>query len=441
MTDTAPFYIDNEPEIHPYGTPCRSGYVRVMCYKRNPHFPPFPSDLDESIKEGILQIRNDIIGCSQTMTILAGARDPSDLNECIHIACSLGTIENMKVVIRWLAKQIEFELRGTDDSERIAFDRRYFLLTEDGNTAYDSATNDAEKAKILDSRTEWLRIQGTDTPSRHRTWTQLRDLADLSCHLELYTFKWHTDYAAKIIDKGVAPNTLGLEELKWHNKFSTGIKELPFVMDNFPETAEELCGMHVADMISSCKTPEELQERFSDIIGESVITPKIKYDYITRNFWLVGDDFVTQIVNELHNEDTPLMPWDIKSQEVIGIKSKVIETMKIPKRDPNDKFFGMFDKDSVVPQDPSVPRDPQLDINAAAARAAISASLSSGVHELDENNVKAILAACVYGTDGSGPGPRVGDEAKALAEATLNPSVECHEINKWWGNMILKARY
>ena len=131
------------------------------------------------------------------------------------------------------------------------------------------------------------------------------------------------------------------------------------------------------------------------------------------------------------------MSWDIKSQEVIGIKKKVIETMKIPKRDPNDKFFGMFDKDSVVPRD----RDPQLDINAAAARAAISTGLSSGVHELDENNVKAILAACVYGTDGSGPGPRVGNEAKALAEATLNSSVECHEINKWWGNMILKARY
>jgi hypothetical protein len=440
MTDTAPFYIDNEPETHPYGTHCRPGYVRVLCYKRNPHFPlfpPFPSNLDESIDEGILQIREDIIGYSQTMSFLASARVPNDLDECIHIVCSLGTIENMKVVIGWLAKHIEFESRGTDDSERIAFDRRYFLLTEDGNTAYDSATNDAEKAKILDSRTEWLRIQGTDTPSRHRTWTQLRDLADLSCHLELHKFKWHTDYAAKIIDKGVAPNTLGLEDLKWHNKFSTKKINIPFVMDNFPETAEELCGMHVADMISSCKTPDELQERFSDIIGERVLTPKIKYDYITGNFWLVGDDFVTHIVDELPNEDKSLMSWDIKSQEVIGIKKKVIETMKIPKRDPNDKFFGMFDRTPVVPRD----RDPQLDINAAAARAAISTGLSSGVHELDENNVKAILAACVYGTDGSGPGPRVGNEAKALAEDTLNPSVECHKINKWWGNMILKARY
>ncbi len=295
MAATDPYYDDLEAED---AQNCREGYVRVMCNGR------------------ILQIREDVINQSQLMNFLATARPADNLSECIHIANELASVETMKIVCDWIAKHIDFASRAASDQDRRSFDERFFMLNAAGHAAYDAAATDAEKAEILDSRKDWLRWR-VDDPSnedpkrkkfqgekpvpawkrsdavqerRHRTYEEIQHIMFVANFLELHPSDWHKAFALKENERIAAQPPGPFQEY--------GLDPA----DKFAETAMELCCHHLGDMILGCESPVDMQHRFPTLIGRRVLTAKDRYDIVTADLWIHGDDFVTEVVGELQEE-------------------------------------------------------------------------------------------------------------------------------------------
>jgi hypothetical protein len=293
---TNSYYLDTFPE-DAEGV-VRDGYVRVMCWNRS----------------ACLQIREDIINQSQLMNVLADARDLSNLSECIHMANELATANIIKIICDWLAKHIEFQGRDAPAEERRAFDQRFFLLNPAGHAAYDAEFTDNAKADILDSRKDWLRWRLDDPenedPKRstifpscvrtpafertrpiqerlHRTYEEIQQIMFVANFLELHKTDWHTAFAEKEVERLATQPTGPFQEY--------GLDPA----DKFAETVMELCCHHLGDIILSCESPVEMQHRFSKLIGAKALTAKDRYDIVTADLWIHGDDFVESVVSEL----------------------------------------------------------------------------------------------------------------------------------------------
>ena len=293
---TDPYYIDTHPE---YAIDVvRAGYVRVMCWQRS----------------ACLQIREDIINLSQVMNFLASARDADNLSECIHMANELATADTIMIICDWLAKHIEFQGRDAPAEERRAFDQRFFLLNPAGHAAYNAASNDQARADILESRKDWLRWRlddpenedpkrtsvvpgGVRTPAfkrtgpvqerLHRTYEEIQKIMFVANFLELFPTDWHKDFAQKETERlaNQAPGPFqeyGLDPA-----------------DKFAETVTEICCHHLGDMILGCESPVDMQHRFPSLIGAKALTAKDRYDIVTADLWIHGDDFVEMVVPEL----------------------------------------------------------------------------------------------------------------------------------------------
>jgi hypothetical protein len=314
MAATDPYYDDLEGED---AQNCREGYVRVMCNGR------------------ILQIREDIINQSQLMNFLATARPADNLSECIHIANELASVETMKVICDWIAKHIDFASRAASDEDRRSFDQSFFLLNAAGHAAYAAAATDAEKAEILDSRKDWLRWRVDDPANedpkrakfqgekpvpawqrkepvldrRHRTYEEIQHIMFVANFLELHPSDWHKAFALKENERIASQPPGPFQEY--------GLDPA----DKFAETAMELCCHHLGDMILGCESPVDMQHRFPTLIGRKVLTAKDRYDIVTADLWIHGDDFVTEVVGELQEEQKK----EFQSARDMGMSDKEIE--------------------------------------------------------------------------------------------------------------------
>jgi hypothetical protein len=296
MAGTDPYYIDTDPE-EAEGV-VRPGYVRVMCWQNS----------------ACLQIREDVINQSQLMNFLASARPAENLSECIHLQNQLASADNVKLICDWLAKHIEFQSRDAPAEERRAFDQRFFLLNPAGHAAYDAAPNDQAKADILDSRKDWLRwredLDENEDPKRasvdpsikrtpkfqrtgpvearlHRTYEEIQHIMFVANFLELHPTDWHVDFAKKEAERIAAQPPGPFQEY--------GLDPA----DKFAETVMELCCHHLGDMILGCESPVDMQHRFPTLIGAKALTAKDRYDIVTADLWIHGDDFVEKVVPEL----------------------------------------------------------------------------------------------------------------------------------------------
>lgn len=339
---------------------CKSGYVRVMCTE----------------KSACLQIREDIIQQSQVMAFLASARDPSNPSECIHLANSLATAANVKIICNWLNQHFIYEadpaveytekknyLTDTffkikkyttaQDKERLEFDNYYFLLNDKGVTDYKKARSEREKLEILDPRKDWLRwcqpynmndvdktqiFLQTHTTTladseksnpkeglrRHNTYQKIQELMIVANFLELHPTEWHVTYAAKEVVRlnKQAPN-------KHSNDFDP--------VDKFAENPVEICCNHLGDMINSCSSPVELQLRFPELIGPTVLTAYEKAVIIKDDLWIHGDDSVKEFIDILREEDNTIPEWTLENTlaerefmtSVDGFKDKP-QPIKVP---------------------------------------------------------------------------------------------------------------
>lgn len=292
---TNPYYIDTHPEDSEGVV--RDGYVRVMCWQCS----------------ACLQIREDIINQSQLMNFLASARPADNLSECIHLQNQHASADNVKLICDWLAKHIEFQGRDAPAEERRAFDQRFFLLNPAGHAAYDAAPNEQAKADILDSRKDWLRWRQDDPenedpkrasialdvrtpafqrtvpvdPRLHRTYEEIQHIMFVANFLELHLTDWHVDFAKNEAERIAAQPPGPFQEY--------GLDPA----DKFAETVMEICCRHLGDMILSCESPVDLQHRFPSLIGAKALTAKDRYDIVTADLWIHGDDFVEKVVPEL----------------------------------------------------------------------------------------------------------------------------------------------
>lgn len=295
MAATDPYYDDLEGED---AQNCREGYVRVMCNGR------------------ILQIREDVLNQSQLMNFLATARPADNLSECIHIVNDLASVKTMEVICDWIAKHIDFESRAASNEERGSFDQTFFLLNAAGHAAYAAAATDAEKAEILDSRKDWLRWRVDDPANedpkrgkfqgekpvpawersnaaqdrRHRTYEEIQNIMFVANFLELHPSDWHKAFALSELERIASQPPGPFQEY--------GLDPA----DKFAETAMEICCQHIGDMILSCESPVDMQHRFPTLVGAKALTAKDRYDIVTADLWIHGDDFVSEVVGELQEQ-------------------------------------------------------------------------------------------------------------------------------------------
>jgi hypothetical protein len=293
---TDPYYIDTNHE-DAEGV-VRPGYVRVICLQNS----------------ACLQIREDIINNSQLMNFLASARPAENLSECIHLQNDNASIEHLMLICDWLAMHIDFQSRNALNEERRAFDQRFFLLNPPGHAAYNAASNDQVRADILDSRKDWLRWRmdnpdnedpkrfsiapgGVRTPAfqrigpvqerLHRTYEEIQQIMFLANFLELHATDWHVDFAKREAERLSSQPPGPFQEF--------GLDPA----DKFAESVMELCCHHLGDMILSCESPVDMQHRFPSLIGAKSLTAKDRYDIVTADLWIHGDDFVGNVVPEL----------------------------------------------------------------------------------------------------------------------------------------------
>jgi hypothetical protein len=281
-----------------------------------------------------LQIRENIVQQSQLMSYLATGREAENPSECIHMANELATADNLKIICDWLAKHIEFAGRDAPDEERRSFDRRFFLLNAAGHAAYDAASNDQEKADILDARKDWLRWRQDDpenedpkrtkfgaqrTPPfqrqspveqrRHRTYEEIQQIMFVANFLELIPTQWHQDFAQKENERIAQQPPGPFQEY--------GLDPV----DKFADSVMEICCHHLGDMILGCLSPVEMQHRFPTLIGAKVLTAKDRYDILTADLWIHGDAFVQEVVPELQ----ALQRQEIAQAQAQGMSPEEIE--------------------------------------------------------------------------------------------------------------------
>jgi len=205
-----PLYVDTHAEDA--RDVCRRGYVRVVCWQ----------------KEACIQIREDLVEQSQVMTFLASSRDEDNPSECIHLAHAMATLHNMRLVMEWLQRHIDFQSQNASDEDRLEFDRMFFLLNDKGKADYAAARTAAEKDDIMDSRKDWLRwrlddpdhvdgaFEGYGGPNpvpfrrsspvlerRHRHYSEIQQIMFLANFLELPLTEWHRLWGCRVVMAGV----------------------------------------------------------------------------------------------------------------------------------------------------------------------------------------------------------------------------------------------
>jgi len=289
-------FYDNSNIVQP-------GYVRFVCSDQWKD-RGYPSSGQEGA-QSILQIREDIVLTSNLMNVIAVSRSIEDLSEWCWFANHNATKENIITYCIWIDQHIQFEARQAPDAERVKFDQLFLKLNYAGGEHYEETRDES----MLDSRKDWLRwrqdnpdnqdskLDGSKTSSHqrssplemsyHRNYDEVSQLMNLGAFLEQLPYKWHSEYAqkkyAELRAKGV--NT---DELPEHEK--------PF------EFFKEICADVLGQMIASCETPIELQQRFPTLVGARALNANDKYYVLANDSWLHGDRHVSTVVKMLQEQ-------------------------------------------------------------------------------------------------------------------------------------------
>jgi hypothetical protein len=226
------------------------GYVAFACMQNK-------SDNNSDI----LQIREDIVAASQTMSFLASARPYTDLGEVVVLIDPSVTLQNMKTICEWIAMHLDFESLGNPDQQRLDFDNTFF---------------------------------------KRRNYEEIMQLMHLSVYLNLHPLDWHVNYAR---NESMKPD---------HDK-----KPLH---EQFPGYFHEICANILGDMMASCKTPIELQRMFPKLIGDQALTTQDKYNIIVNDAWIHGDDGVKFLLKKLKEKSgEQIKEWNIHNSDRINM--------------------------------------------------------------------------------------------------------------------------
>ena len=307
---------------------CIQNYVRVVC----------KNEID------CLQIHNDIISKSRTMTSLAGARPADNLSECIYIISDYGTLENMKIICVWFYKHFEYEFNNSSDDDRENFDKYYFLLnkqfvkllfnnvseinyesddhqftTDDiDNYIYRITTNDKENYVNLDTDETNIFTKPcqnskfkNNKKSIYNTPQEIINIMKLAIFLELIDTDWHTRKS---------DDELSNDD---DDELSNDDDKI------FCKNPVEICCQTISKIINNCSSVIEMQYYFSEIIGGDVLTAKEKAEIIKDDFWIHGDEHVTKLIDILRKEDKEIPIWTIDNSQFLSDVQNISDNKKL----------------------------------------------------------------------------------------------------------------
>lgn len=297
-----PFIDEGVVEFYDNSNIVQPGYVRFVCSDEWRHNPQKDN---ATSSQSILQIREDIVATSNLLSFMASSRDITNLSEWVWLANHNATKENMKTFCLWVDQHIQFEERQAPDTERVKFDQLFIKLNNAGVKHYGETRDES----MLDSRKDWLRwrqddldnqdskLNGSKTPSHqrssppeipyHRDYDEVSQLMNLGVFLEQLPYKWHSEYAQKKYAE-LRATGVNTDELPEHEK--------PF------EFFKEICADVLGQMIASCETPIELQQRFPTLVGARALNANDKYYVLANDSWLHGDDHVSKVVKLLQEQ-------------------------------------------------------------------------------------------------------------------------------------------
>ena len=300
--NSKPFIDEGVVKFYDNSNIVKPGYVRFVCSDEWRHNP---QKYNDAIAQSILQIREDIILTSNLMSFMASSRSIEDLSEWVWLANHNATKENMITYCLWVDQHIQFEARQAPDAERVKFDQLFLKLNYYGGEHYGETGDES----MLDSRKDWLRwrqdnldnqdskLNGSKTPSYqrlsqpeipyHRDYDEVSQLMNLGAFLEEHPTNWHSEYAKKKYAELVATGA-NIDELPEHEK--------PF------EFFSQICADILGQMIASCETPIELQQRFPTLVGAKALNANDKYYVLANDSWLNGDDHVSKVVKLLQQQ-------------------------------------------------------------------------------------------------------------------------------------------